>query len=193
MCCTSIVLIQNTFDPSAGAFIAIRSLRLEVVTATLVQRMLLCTRSAAQVDDAPMPEPAFPETRPATLKLRRIAIDTYCENVAYLHRDLVRVAHAEPPASTDAVRRKIGGERLTEADFHAIADDIVRNRYSKMEMAAFLVASGQTGLDREKFFCSLRENSVSREFRCGTFVAERKYSVRAPGGIVGLYPTRLQG
>jgi thymidine phosphorylase len=155
-----------------------------------------------------MPEPAFPETRPATLKLRRIAIDTYRENVAYLHRDcelyraegfqalskievsangnrinavlnvvddpsivqpdelglseqafnqislapgsLVRVAHAEPPASMDAVRRKIGGERLTEADFRTIADDIVRNRYSKMEMAAFLVASGQTGLDREE-------------------------------------------
>jgi thymidine phosphorylase len=50
----------------------------------------------------------------------------------------------------DAVRRKISGERLAEADLHSIADDIVRNRYSKMEMAAFLVASGQTGLDREE-------------------------------------------
>src|SRR5690606_27390309 len=105
------------------------------------------------------------------LKLRRVAIDTYRENVAYLHRDcavyraegfqalskvevlangkrilavlnvvddpaivtvnelglseqafaqlglepghLVDVAHPKPPASMDAVRRKIFGERLT--------------------------------------------------------------------------------
>ncbi len=145
---------------------------------------------------------------PDTLKLRRVAIDTYRENVAYLHREcviyraegfqalskieisangntvlavlnvvddasivtpdelglseqaftqmgvaqgsLVKVAHAEPPRSMDAVRRKITGERLTAEDFHAITQDIASNRYSKMEMAAFLVASGQTGLDREE-------------------------------------------
>ncbi len=142
------------------------------------------------------------------LSLRRVAIDTYRENVAYLHRDceryraegfqalskvkistdghsilavlnvvddnrlvtpqelglseqayaqlgletgtLVLVDHAEPPASMDAIRRKIGGERLSYEDFSAIAQDIAHNRYSKMEMAAFLVASGQTGLDRDE-------------------------------------------
>ncbi|MEQ6342290.1 MAG: thymidine phosphorylase family protein [Gammaproteobacteria bacterium] len=145
---------------------------------------------------------------PDTLKLRRVAIDTYRENVAYLHREcviyraegfqalskieisangntvlavlnvvddasivtpdelglseqaftqmgiaqggLVKVAHAEPPRSMDAVRRKITGERLTAEDFHAITQDIAGNRYSRMEMAAFLVASGQTGLDRDE-------------------------------------------
>jgi thymidine phosphorylase len=50
----------------------------------------------------------------------------------------------------DAVRRKINGERLSLRDFRVIANDISKNRYSKMEMAAFLVASGQTGLDREE-------------------------------------------
>jgi thymidine phosphorylase len=142
------------------------------------------------------------------LKLCRVAIDTYKENVAYMHRECefyraegfqaltkvvirangkhiyavlnvvddesivdpfqlglseqafdqlgleagypVSVAQAELPASMDAVRRKIIGERLTLKDFQAITDDIVLNRYSKMEMAAFLVASGQTGLDREE-------------------------------------------
>lgn len=142
------------------------------------------------------------------LKLRRVAIDTYKENVAYMHRECelyraegfqaltkveikanglhiyavlnvvddanivdpcelglseqafdqlgletgypVRVAQAELPPSMDAVRRKISGERLTLEDFQGITRDIVRNRYSKMEMAAFLVASGQTGLDREE-------------------------------------------
>lgn len=142
------------------------------------------------------------------LKLRRIAIDTYRENVAYLNRNCstyraegfqalakvrvfcdgqeieavlnvvdddgivapdelglseqafaqlcveggraVRVAQAEPPESMEAVRRKIGGERLTEEEYRAITADIAGNRYSKMEMAAFLVATGQNGLDRDE-------------------------------------------
>lgn len=143
-----------------------------------------------------------------TLKIRRIAIDTYHENVAYLHREcevyraegfqalskiqvsangnrvlavlnvvddksivkpdelglseqayaqlnieegsLVTVDHAEPPASMDAVRRKIDGERLTQEDFENITKDIAASRYSKMEMAAFLVATGQNNLDRDE-------------------------------------------
>lgn len=143
-----------------------------------------------------------------TLKIRRIAIDTYHENVAYMHREcaiyraegfqalskiqvsangskvlavlnvvddtcivlpaelglseqafaqlnvkegsLVTVNHAEPPKSMDAVRRKINGERLDQDDFTNIATDIVDSRYSKMEMAAFLVATGQNNLDRDE-------------------------------------------
>jgi len=143
-----------------------------------------------------------------TLSLKQVAIDTYMENVAYLHReceiyraegfqalskikitannktvyavlnvvddsnivtstelglseqafyqlnanvgDPVSVSQAKPPLSMDAVRRKINGERLGLRDFRIIANDISKNRYSKMEMAAFLVASGQTGLDREE-------------------------------------------
>lgn len=142
------------------------------------------------------------------LKVRRLAIDTYRENVAYLHRncqiyrvegfqalakinvmangrviqavlnvvdddsiiepdqlglseqaysqlgilegDEVRVEQAAPPSSMEAVRRKIGGERLQIDDYRAITEDIVSSRYSKMEMAAFLVATGQNGLDRDE-------------------------------------------
>ena len=148
------------------------------------------------------------------LKLRRVAIDTYHENVAYLHRDCsvyrvegfqalakirvtcadlqieavlnvvdddrivgidelglseqafaqlcagddveVRVAQAEPPASMDAVRRKIGGHRLDLEDYRVITRDIAQSRYSKMEMAAFLVATGQNGLDRDEVFMLTR-------------------------------------
>ncbi len=154
-----------------------------------------------------MPEQAS-SLEDGRLRLRRVAIDTYRENVAYLHRDcllyhaegfqalskveisadgrrilavlnvvddtnivtpdelglseqaiaqlaieessLVRVAHAEPPGSMDAVRRKVAGERLDQVDYDAICRDIGDARYSKMEMAAFLVASGQTGLDRDE-------------------------------------------
>ena len=62
----------------------------------------------------------------------------------------VSVCHAEPPESMEAVRRKINGERLTQQDFLNIAHDIEGNRYSKMEIAAFLVASGQTSLERDE-------------------------------------------
>lgn len=153
-----------------------------------------------------MPKHDIPKKAP--LKLRRVAIDTYHENVAYLHRNcelyraegfqalskieinaegkrifavlnvvddenivqpgelglteqafsqlglaegsLACVAHTEPPASMDAVRRKIEGNRLTLKDFRSITQDITENRYSKMEMAAFLVATVQGGLDREE-------------------------------------------
>jgi len=154
-----------------------------------------------------------------TLRLRRVAIDTYRENVAYMHRDCefyraegfqaltkveisangnaifavlnvvddeaicgpcelglseqafeligleagtpVRVAQAELPASMDAVRRKIAGERLTLEDYRAITADITASRYSKMEMAAFLVASGQSGLDREEVLSLTRAMTES--------------------------------
>lgn len=144
-----------------------------------------------------------------TLLLRRVGIDTYRENVAYLNRqcdiyraegfqalakveitgesgkriiavlnvvddealvapdqlglseeaiaalDLqpgaaVRINHAEPPASMESVRRKIEGERLSAEELLAIVRDIAERRYAKMEIAAFLVASGQTGLDRDE-------------------------------------------
>jgi thymidine phosphorylase len=145
-----------------------------------------------------------------TLQLRRVAIDTYKENVAYLHRDChlyrsegfqalskieiesetanppilavlnvvddasittpeqlglsleafaqiglpegaaVTVAHAKPPSSLNAVHRKIAGERLSLADYEAITRDIVELRYAKIEMAAFLVACTESGMEREE-------------------------------------------
>lgn len=143
-----------------------------------------------------------------TLKIRRVGIDTWRENVAYLHRDcpVVRaagfqalskveihangqtilavlnvvdderivsscelgvsedafarlnvleghdasIAHAEPPGSIAALRRKINGERLAKDDLFAIIRDIAQARYSKIELAAFVVATNQYELDREE-------------------------------------------
>ena len=147
-----------------------------------------------------------------TLKLRKIAIDTYRENVAYLHRacplyhsegfqalnkieirdghnaqpviavlnivddetiispdelglseqtfaqfnnsegSAVRIDHATPPASLRAVHMKISGNKLSQDDFLHICEDIVNNRYSKIEIAAFLVASTETGLERDEMY-----------------------------------------
>lgn len=145
---------------------------------------------------------------PHSLRIRRIGIDTWRENVAYLHRDcpVVRaagfqalakvtvqanghsivavlnvvddaaivqpcdlglsedafarlglaegrdavVAHAEPPASIGALHRKIAGERLERAEWQALVRDIAAARYSKIELAAFVVATQQTDLDRDE-------------------------------------------
>ncbi len=158
--------------------------------------------------------PNTPSTPPApaltTLALRRVAIDTYRENVAYLHRDCavvraegfqalskvavrangqrilatlnivddpvivgcdelglsedafmqlavangypVSISQAEPPESIGALRRKISGERLNQADFKAIIRDIADLRYSKIELTAFVVATNRDELDREEVY-----------------------------------------
>jgi thymidine phosphorylase len=145
-----------------------------------------------------------------TLRLRHVAIDTYKENVAYLHRDCklyrsegfqalskieisnrktgqsiiallnivddisitapdelglseqafaqfggkehipVLVAHAPVPDSIRNIHRKIAGESLALDDYRGIARDIAGNRYSKMEIAAFLVACSELGLERNE-------------------------------------------
>ena len=148
------------------------------------------------------------KTAGVSLRLRRVDIDTYQENVVFMHRNCetyraegfralnkvvvsagghriyavlnvvddenivatdeiglseqafdqleiesgtpVTVEHAETPPSMEAVRHKIAGWRLTYEDLRAITRDIADNRYSRMEMAAFLVAAGEAGLDREE-------------------------------------------
>jgi thymidine phosphorylase len=52
----------------------------------------------------------------------------------------VSLVPAHPPASLDAVRRKIDGETLSADDLADIIEDVAAHRYSKMEIAAFLVA-----------------------------------------------------
>ncbi|HMW24074.1 MAG TPA: thymidine phosphorylase family protein [Burkholderiaceae bacterium] len=142
------------------------------------------------------------------LQIRRVAIDTWRENVAYLHRDceVVRaigfqalakvqvrangqaiaavlnvvddarivsacelglsedafarlaveeghpafIAPAEPPESIPALHRKIAGERLGREDLRAIMRDIAAARYSKIELAAFVVATNGYDLDRDE-------------------------------------------
>jgi len=144
------------------------------------------------------------------LALRAVAIDTYRENVAYLHRDCavyraegfqalskveVRtnghhilatlnvvddecivgpdeiglseeafklldvdngvsayVSQAEPPASMEALLRKINGERLDKDDFENIVKDIAQHHYSKIELTAFVVATNRGEMDREEIY-----------------------------------------
>jgi thymidine phosphorylase len=52
----------------------------------------------------------------------------------------VDVAPARPPQSLDAVRGKIHGATLDQAELTAIVGDLVSHAYSDMEVAAFLIA-----------------------------------------------------
>jgi thymidine phosphorylase len=62
----------------------------------------------------------------------------------------VTVRQPQPVNSMQAVRAKIAGERLSQADYNEICQDIVQGRYAKEELAAFLVSSAQSGMDREE-------------------------------------------
>ncbi len=53
----------------------------------------------------------------------------------------VEITHASPPASLDHVRAKIAGATLSPDAYADIIRDVTANRYSKMEIAAFLIAS----------------------------------------------------
>ncbi len=53
----------------------------------------------------------------------------------------VTITEAPPPPSLDSVRAKIRGRALDPGEIRAVVADVVGERYSRMELAAFLVAS----------------------------------------------------
>src|SRR5690625_2020970 len=59
-------------------------------------------------------------------------------------------AHPEPPASARALRGKVFGQRLGEADFLGLMQDVVANRLSDIELAAFVAACAGERLDNEE-------------------------------------------
>jgi thymidine phosphorylase len=62
----------------------------------------------------------------------------------------VRATIAPSPASLDLVRQKLHGDPLDRAGFDAILADVVRNRYSRVELAMFVLACGLRTLDLEE-------------------------------------------
>jgi thymidine phosphorylase len=98
-------------------------------------------------------------------------------------RSVVRAGQAEPPLSIHAVHRKIAGEILNYEDLRAITRDIGANRYSKVEIAAFLVASSQAGLEREEILSLTRAMAESGEkLEWGEPLVADKHCI---GGIPG--------
>lgn len=184
-----------------------------------------------------------------SLKLRRVGIDTYKENVAYLHRDCpiyrtegfqalskieihivgngspviavlnivdddsitapdqlglseqvyhqlgmpdgteVFISHASPPSSIKSVHLKIAGERLSNDDYLRIIQDIVNNRYSKIEIAAFLVGCAESGMEREEIISLTRAMvNTGEQLSWGEHLVSDKHCI---GGIPGNRTTML--
>lgn len=63
---------------------------------------------------------------------------------------LAEFAHAEPPGSTGAVRAKVFGARLGEAEFKAVLQDLMAARLSDIELAAFVTACAGDRMDLEE-------------------------------------------
>jgi thymidine phosphorylase len=59
----------------------------------------------------------------------------------------VRATIAPAPRSVDLVRRKLRGSRLDRAGFDAILADVVAHRYSRVELAMFVLACALRTLD----------------------------------------------
>ena len=83
----------------------------------------------------------------------------------------VAVRRAPEPASRPALRARIAGRRLDDAEVDAVVDDMVAGRYTARETAGFLVATAQT-LDDEEVIAFTRAR------------AARSARVEWPGGIV---------
>jgi len=62
----------------------------------------------------------------------------------------VRAEIAPSPGSVDRVRSKLHGRRLRYRDFEEILDDVVRHRYSKVELAMFVLACALNNLELEE-------------------------------------------
>ncbi len=73
----------------------------------------------------------------------------------------VHVSLAAPSSSSRALHRKILGEVLSSGDYAAIINDIAAGRYSKMDMAAFLVACSSSMSSTE--LVSLTEALVAKK------------------------------
>ena len=64
----------------------------------------------------------------------------------------ITLALTPPPPSVSSIKRKISGNILSPNEYQAIITDITNRRYSNMDIAAFLVASGSfmTGLGNDR-------------------------------------------
>ncbi len=73
----------------------------------------------------------------------------------------VTISMAGPPTSSGALQRKISGNVLSSNEYSMVMKDIVAGRYSNMDIASFLVASGSFMTSSEVL--SLTESLVGDE------------------------------
>lgn len=96
---------------------------------------------------------------------------------------LAEFAHAEPPVSTSAVRAKVFGARLGEAEFEAVLQDVMAARLSDIELAAFVTACAGDRMDLDESVALTRAMiSVGERLHWGPGPVLDKHCV---GGLPG--------
>jgi len=94
----------------------------------------------------------------------------------------VSIAQAKPPRSLEAVRRKIGGDVLSDGEISAIIVDIAAYRYSPMEIGAFLVACAGFMTTEETFALTRAMADVGSRLEWNAPLVVDKHCV---GGVPG--------
>lgn len=94
----------------------------------------------------------------------------------------VELAQANPPASLEAVRRKMDGHALEAGEIDDIIGDIAGNRYSKTEIAAFLISSAGSMSNAEVLALTRAMAKVGNRLAWDADIVVDKHSI---GGIPG--------
>jgi thymidine phosphorylase len=96
---------------------------------------------------------------------------------------IVDVSPAEPPASADLLRGKMIGKELSPSDSVAIVNDLVRGRFSKVELTALVVSTKIFGLSDDEVYGLINAMVETGErLRFDTAVVADKHST---GGVPG--------
>ena len=94
----------------------------------------------------------------------------------------LEILHAGTPESLEGIRRKIRGEELTTKEIGDIIRDIADLRYSRMEIAAFLIASASFMSRREVLDLTLAMAEVGQRLSWRNGLVVDKHCI---GGIPG--------
>jgi len=95
----------------------------------------------------------------------------------------VRATIAPAPRSTDLVRAKLQGQRLDQAGFEAILGDVVRHRYSKVELSMFVLGCALSPPDLQETVDLTRAMiATGSQLRFGTAPIADKHCI---GGVPG--------
>ncbi len=102
---------------------------------------------------------------------------------------LVRATIAPAPRSVDLVRDKLRGARLERSAFDAILADVVRHRYSRVELAMFVLSCSLRTLDEQEIIAFTQAMiGVGRQLDFGPGPIADKHCV---GGIPGNRTTMI--
>ncbi len=94
----------------------------------------------------------------------------------------VRIRHTPSPQSINALRSKIGGHELSEAQYHMLIRDIVEDRYADREVAAFLTSATRSLSDMEVLALTRVRLAFARRLTWDEPIVVDKHSM---GGIPG--------